>query len=268
MTDSMEDADVVFARITSINDAAELIVEDAQDLGKKLVIAVDGVSPDEWIMENADAILYLTYSCTVDHGSGYNYISKKMTSDVLAKLLYGEAQPSGMIVNEVQRSAADQNITELAGDAGTDNYTRLIMAALLAQDPTNITSNWGDSLLCYQYGMRYGSAPSFRYTSLFAPEKTVVTEEYNESMGSTMTSTEVVKSAKAGEPFHIYFLIWNDGDDGIDTVQAFDGDTLIAEKIYAVNGGSWRVAQMTLTISEPGEHTLRVGDKEVQIVIE
>ena len=55
-------------------------------------------------------------------------------------------------------------------------------------------------------------------------------------------------------------ILWNQGDDGITTVEAKCDDTVIAEKIMAVNGGSWRVVEMTLTVDQPGEHIITIGD--------
>ncbi|HOQ64015.1 MAG TPA: hypothetical protein PKZ39_08620, partial [Clostridia bacterium] len=93
-------------------------------------------------------------------------------------------------------------------------------------------------------------------------------EVVTESGGSTRTSYESVIETKAGEPFTAYVLLWNNGDDGITTVQAKCDDVVIAEKIMAVNGGDWRVVEMTLTIDQPGEHLVTVGDltKTISIV--
>ena len=82
-----------------------------------------------------------------------------------------------------------------------------------------------------------------------------------------MTNVESVVETKAGEPFNAYVLLWNNGDDGITTVQAKCDDTVIAEKLMAVNGGSWRVLEMTLTVDQPGEHTITIGDLSKTITI-
>ena len=44
-----------------------------------------------------------------------------------------------------------------------------------------------------------------------------------------------------------------------------DGE-LAAEKIMTVEGGSWRVVQMDLTL-EAGEHTITLGDQEQTITV-
>lgn len=46
----------------------------------------------------------------------------------------------------------------------------------------------------------------------------------------------------------------------METVQVFDGDTLLAEKLYAVEGGSWRVVEIEIALDQPGDHLIRVGD--------
>ena len=43
-------------------------------------------------------------------------------------------------------------------------------------------------------------------------------------------------------------------------MQAKCDDAVIAEKIMAVNGGDWRVVEMTLTVDQPGEHVITIGD--------
>ena len=55
---------------------------------------------------------------------------------------------------------------------------------------------------------------------------------------------------------------------GITTVEAKCDDAVIAQKIMAVNGGSWRVVELTLTVDQPGEHTITVGDlsKTINII--
>ena len=51
------------------------------------------------------------------------------------------------------------------------------------------------------------------------------------------------------------------------TVQATCDGEVIAQKIMAVNGGDWRVVEMRLTIDEPGEHVVTVGDLTKTITI-
>ena len=104
------------------------------------------------------------------------------------------------------------------------------------------------------------------YDALVLPRATH--EVVTESNGSTMTNYESVVETKAGEPFSAYVLLWNNGDDGITTVEAKCDDAVIAQKIMAVNGGSWRVVELTLTVDQPGEHTITVGDlsKTINII--
>jgi len=35
---------------------------------------------------------------------------------------------------------------------------------------------------------------------------------------------------------------------------------VVAEKIMTVEGGSWRVVQMDITVDAPGDYTIEIGD--------
>ena len=269
LVESIEEADVVVADCSQINDAAELMIEDAKDAGKKLVVIANCVDPTTYLMENADALLALTFSRPADHGTGAGGFITTTEPIMLAKLLFGEAEPAGMVVKEIARDAAmdGSQWKDLAGDQGANPWVRMMLLATMKESDTHtVPNNWGDPLLQYQYGMRYGEQPVFEYDTLVLPR--AIHEVVTESNGSTMTSQESVVETKAGEPFSAYLLLWNKGADGVTTVQAKCDDAVIAEKIMAVNGGSWRVIEMTLTISEPGEHTITIGDlsKTISIV--
>ena len=269
LVESIEEADVVVADCTQINDAAELMIDDAKDAGKKLVVIANCVDPTTYLMENADALLALTFSRPADHGTGAGGFITTTEPIMLAKLLFGEAEPSGMVVKEIARDSVmdGSQWKDLAGDQGANPWVRMMLLATMKESDTHtVPNNWGDPLLQYQYGMKYGEEPAFEYDTLVLPR--AIHEVVTESNGSTMTSQESVVETKAGEPFSAYLLLWNKGANGVTTVQARCDDAVIAEKIMAVNGGSWRVIEMTLTISEPGEHTITIGDlsKTISIV--
>jgi hypothetical protein len=268
VVDSIEEADVVVGDFTSFNDAAELLVDDAKFYGKKLVIVANCVDPTTWAIENADALIYMSFSRTADHGTGAGGFITSTEPSVYAEILYGIRQPEGMIVKELARDSLmdDAQWKDLAGDQGASSYVRLMLLAMMKTSPTYSTpENWGDALLDYKYGMRYGSDPEFVYDTLVLPK--VTTEIVTESNGSTMTSYESAPGVTAGVPFTVYTLLWNNGGDGITTVEAYDGETLIAQKIMAVNGGSWRVVEMTLVLDTAGEHTITVGDLTSTITV-
>lgn len=269
LVESMEEADVVVADCTQIDDAAEMMIDDAKAAGKKLVVVANCVDPTTYLIENADALLALTFSRPADHGTGAGNFITTTEPIMLAKLLFGEAEPEGMVVKEIARDSEmdDAQWKDLAGDQGANDWVRMMLLATMKTSENNTTpNNWGDPLLQYQYGMRYGEEPDFVYDTLVLPRvnKEVTTEED----GSTTTSIESVVETKAGEPFTLYTLLWNNGADGMTTVQVKDGEEVIAEKIMAVTGGSWRVVEMTITLDTPGEHTITVGDltKTINIV--
>lgn len=268
VVENMEDADVVIADCTQIDDAAELMIDDAKDAGKKLVVVANKVDPDAYLIESGDAVLALTFSRPADHGTGAGGFITTTEPIMLAQLLFGDAQPQGMVVKEIARNAAmdDAQWKDLAGDQGANMWVRLMLLATMKTSENNVVpGNWGDPLLQYRYGMRYGAKPSFVYDTLVLPR--VTKEVVTESNGSTRTSYESVIETAAGVPFTMYCLMWNEGDDGMTTVQALVDGQVYAEKIMAINGGDWRVLEMELTIDQPGEHTITVGNltKTIQI---
>lgn len=260
LVDDIEAADVVIADCTQINDAAELIIEDAKDAGKKLVIVANTVDPNAYLIENADALLTLTFSRPADHGTGAGGFITTTEPIMLAKLLFGEAEPAGMVVKELARNSDldEAQWKDLAGDQGANMWVRLMLLATMEDDENHtVPGNWGDPLIQYQYGMKYGSQPDFTYEALVLPR--VTKEVVTESNGSTMTSYESVVETKAGVAFPVYFLMRNKGDDGITTVQVEVDGQVAAEKIMAINGGDWRVVEIDVTIDQPGEHIVSVG---------
>jgi len=269
VVDDMEEADIVIADCTQINDAAELMVEDAQDAGKKIVFVANGSTANAWILANADTVLGLTFSRTPDHGTGESGYILTTEPCVFADLLFGERVPEGMIVKEIGREGdADRNQwNDLANDSGIDTYLRLILLATMKENEDHsVPNNYDDPLLPFEYGMRYGEEPVFVYDTLVLPKST--TEITEETSSGTSTSYKTIDGVKAGEPFTVYCLIWNEGADGITNVQAsIDGETA-AEKVMAINGDSWRILQMDLVIDEAGEHTVTVGDITKTITVE
>ena len=106
----------------------------------------------------------------------------------------------------------------------------------------------------------------FRSSCLCLILPTVQLTEEVESGSSTTTQTTLVNETKAGEPFSVYALLRNNGADGLTTVQAKANGEVVAEKIMTVEGGSWRVVQMELTL-DAGEYTIEVGDQTGTITI-
>ena len=267
----MEEADVVIIDITRMDDAAELAIEDAKDYyGKKLVITANGVLPTTYMMEYADALIYLCFSRGADHGTAMAGFLTTTEANVYADLLLGNRQPEGMMVKEIGRDEAadvDQWL-DLAGDIGAAPEVRLILLALMRENPEiSIPNNYGDALLCYEYGMRYGQYPEFVYDTLELP--TVVQEGVMLKWGGSFEVLESVPAtAKTGEPYTVNFLLWNNGADGVITIQALDGDKVVGEKIEAVNDGSWRVVTMDLIFDEAGEHNITIGDLSAVITVE
>lgn len=175
-----------------------------------------------------------------------------------------------MIVKELTRSA-DMDAyqwKDLAGDQGASTWVRLMLEATMKTSDTHtVPENWGDPLICYEYGMNYGKKGDFVYDTLVVP--TVLGETEVERWGTKQTVTvSVPAAAKVGEPYNISFLLWNNGGDDMTMVKAYEGDNVLTEKLMAVNGGSWRVVSMDLTFDAAGEHTITVGTLSTTITVE
>lgn len=267
IVESMEEADVCVGDFGTINDAAELFIDDAHDLNKPIVLSVNGTKPTQYTIESADALLYLSYSQAADHGSTEGGFVTGTSPWVYADLLFGEKQPGGIMTKELARNSTEDNIQfkDLAGDQGASPYVRLMVQAVMEDDANHASpNNWGDPLVQAFYGMTYGQQPDFQYSCLILPQS--VTEEEVESGSSTTMQYTVKNTAKAGEPFCVYALLRNKGADGMTTVQVKDGDNVIAEKIMTVTENSWRVVEMEITL-EAGEHTITVGDQVGTITV-
>ena len=270
LVDDMEDADVVVGDFGSINDAAELFIEDAQDAGKPIVLSLNNTKPTQYAIENATALLYLSYSQGADHGSTEGGFVTTTSPWVYVDLLYGDNDkvPGGVISKEIARDtvADNEQWKDLAGDQGASPYVRLMVQAVMEDDPNHASpSNWGDPLVTYKFGMSYGQDPDFVYSCLILPlaQETVEVE----SGSSTQMQTTVWTEAKAGEPFTVYCLLRNNGADGLTVAEAKVDGEVVAKKIMTVEGGSWRVVQMDVTVAEAGEHTIAIGDVEGTIKI-
>ena len=268
LVDDMEEADVVVGDFGSINDATELFIEDAQDAGKPIVLSVNCTKPTQYVIENADALLYLSYSQAADHGSTEGGFLTGTSAWVYADLIFGDREPGGVMNKEIARDtvADNEQWKDLAGDQGASPYVRLMVQATMEDDPNHASpSNWGDPLVTYQFGMSYGQDPEFKYSCLILPlaQETVEVE----SGSSTQLQTTVWNQAKAGEPFTIYALLRNTGADGITTAVAKVNGEPVAQKIMTVEGGSWRVVQIDITVDAPGDYTIELGDQAGTIKI-
>ncbi len=266
IVEDMEAADVVVGYFGSINDATELMIEDAQDAGKPIVLTLTSKA-DEYALTNSTALLYIPFNQQPDHGSGEAGFIYTTEPWVYADLLFGVCEPEGIIQKEQARNTVEDNEQwrDLAGDQGASPYVRLMVQATMEDDPNHASpNNWGDPLVTYQFGMRYGQEPDFKYSCLILP--TVQETVEVESGSSTTTQTNVWNETKAGEPFTAYVLLRNNGADGITTVQAKANGEVVAEKIMTVEGGSWRVVQIDLTL-DAGEYTIDIGGQTDTIII-
>ena len=278
LVETMEEADVVIAHMTSFDENFDYLVEDAQAAGKPIILIFEGTvgrngaqAEPYWAqIEPCAAVLMQTYNNTPDHGSSVGSYYRYTTPSITAQMLFGEKEPAGSTVFEVPYKVEDGQIDwgELQLDIGVDNATRLYMA-MMAKDNPNLVmpNNLGDVLFTTNYGMSYSKAADIELSLLTVPQMSEsVTTEFN---GWVMTSIEVSNAKqKAGEAFDLNFVAKNNGDgDGYVTAQVKDGDAVIAEKFVALDAGQWRVITIELTL-EAGEHVISLGDMSTTIVVE
>lgn len=277
VVETMDEADVIVYHTTSFDENFDYIVEDSQAAGKPLVLIFEGTigrngaqgEPYWPQVEPCDAVLMQTYNNTPDHGSSIGAFYRYATPSITAQMLFGEKDPSGSTVFEVPYTAEDAYTSwgELQMDIAVDEPTRLYMAMLAKENPTiDMPNNLGDVLYTTEFGMSYANPADIELSLLTAPEVgQAVTTENN---GRTSTTIEVSNAVqKAGVPFQVCFVAKNNGGDGHVTAQIMEGDTVLAEKFVAVDGGQFRVITMELTL-DAGEHTISLGDMSTTIVVE
>ncbi len=267
IVDEMEDADVCIGYFGNINDAAELFIEDAQYEGKPIILTLTS-TPGEFALLNGDAVLYMPFSQQPDHGSGEAGFIYGTEPWVYADLIFGVREPSGIITKETNRTSEENSFQwkDLAGDQGASPYVRLIVQALMEDDPMHASpNNYGDPLVIYKYSMRYGQAGDFSYSCLILPQVLEETETTG-SNGSVSKAIAPVNKAAAGEPFTVYTLLRNNGGDDLTIVQLLANGEVIAEKLYTVCGGSWRIVQID-GVLDAGEYEITIGNNPAQTLI-
>lgn len=264
VVETMAEADVLVGDFSTIDDVYELFIEDAKATGKPIVLTLNNLDPDQNTLENADAILYMSYNQKADHGSTEAGFITETEPWIYADLLFGGKEPGGVIVKEIARDIYTDAAQwkDLAGDQGASPYVQLMVQAMMMADAEYHASpnNWGDPLVQALYGMSYGKNADFAYSCFILPI-TQTEQEGEDSRGNKTTVVVNDKTAKVGEPFTVYCLLNNNGADGITTVQVKDGENVVAEKIMTVTAGSWRVVEMDVTLDTVGEHTLTIGNQ-------
>ena len=267
VVESPEEADIVIAHVTAFNDAYDVLMEDAADYEKPVVLIFEGTvgrngaqaEPYYEQVKTASAVLMQTYNNTPDHGSSVGSFYRYVTPSITAEMLFGEKEPAGTLVFEVPYDGMDTRLAwgELQNDIGVDAKTRLFMAMTVKEDPSvELPRNLGDVLFTADYGMSYAKPAEIEASLLTVPE--VINEVTTETNGRVRTSyVKENQVQKAGVPFEIDFVLRNNGGAGHVTVQVKDGENVIAEKFVALAEGQWRVISMDITL-DAGEHVIDV----------
>lgn len=272
VVENLEDADVVVAHVTAMDDSTELIIEDAQDAGIPLVLLFDGgVSnePNAWAIENSAAVMFLTYDCTPDHGSSMGNFYHKTLPSVIADMLFGVKEPTGSTVFEIGRTSDEAVLDwgELQFDTGVDMTTRLYMAETVRRNPTaQLPTNLGDVVLPVGFGMRYGQDADIVVNTLVTDQ--AVGEVTQETMFGTRTSYQAVNApVSSGESATLYMIAENRGADGSVKLEVTEGDQVLASKYISVESGSFVVVTIEVPLEGAGEHTLTVGGNTIVIPV-
>lgn len=279
VVNSVEEADVVVARISDAA-SAETIIGEAQAAGKPIIVAYQasngsfsssGAEPNSYIAENCDALLMMTYNCQTDHGSSMGDFFTYTLPAVLADMVFGEKEPEGSLVYEIPRDSDDAltDWGELAYDTGVDTTTRLYMAATVRQDPTALLpDNLGDVLYPANFGMSYGDDAQIDVNTLVMDQEVTTTEQENAWTGEMEeVSVAANKTVTSGETFQIYMIADNAGADGTVMVEAYEGETLLASQLVSVEGESFAIVTMDITLEGAGEHVITVGDNTLTVTV-
>ncbi len=274
VVESVEEADVIIAHMTALGDAWEYVIEDAADAGKPIVLVVESTNKADTEVKERDvlaasAVLMQTYNSLPDHGTAlpqfYHYTFPAVTAD----MLFGDRTPAGSLVFEIGRTYDDYLLSwgDLQLDIGTDDYTRLYLAATIRNQPDyQVPDNLGDPLYTANFGLTYGQQPNLDVNTLIVPKEVVTyEEEYRGAMRTVQAAKDKVQ--KAGEAFPIMFIAQNNGEDTYFTAEVYDGETLIASKFVALDAGQFRVVVIPVTL-DAGEHTLSVCGLTKTVTVE
>lgn len=273
VVETMDEADYIIGHVTAFDENFDYLVEDAQAADKPIIliwegtVGRNGAQGDPYLaqVDPCAAVLMQTYNNTPDHGSSMGAFYRYVTPSITADMLFGVKEPGGSTVFEIPLTAEDAALSwgDLQMDMGVDNATRLYMAMLARENPSILMpNNLGDVLYTTNFGMNYSDPADIELSLLTVPEAVLTVEVDGKETTEVAAATQT-----AGVPFEINFVAKNNGGDGHVTAQIMEGDTVLAEKFVAVDGGQFRVITMELTL-DAGEHTISLGDMSTTIVVE
>lgn len=273
VVETMDEADYIIGHVTAFDENFDYLVEDAQAADKPIIliwegtVGRNGAQGDPYLaqVDPCAAVLMQTYNNTPDHGSSMGAFYRYVTPSITADMLFGVKEPGGSTVFEIPLTAEDAALSwgDLQMDMGVDNATRLYMAMLARENPSILMpNNLGDVLYTTNFGMNYSDPADIELSLLTVPEAVLTVEVDGKETTEVAAATQT-----AGVPFDINFVAKNNGGDGHVTAQIMEGDTVLAEKFVAVDGGQFRVITMEITL-DAGEHTISLGDMSTTIVVE
>ena len=273
VVETMDEADYIIGHVTAFDENFDYLVEDAQAADKPIIliwegtVGRNGAQGDPYLaqVDPCAAVLMQTYNNTPDHGSSMGAFYRYVTPSITADMLFGVKEPGGSTVFEIPLTAEDAALSwgDLQMDMGVDNATRLYMAMLARENPSILMpNNLGDVLYTTNFGMNYSDPADIELSLLTVPEAVLTVEVDGKETTEVAAATQT-----AGVQFEINLVAKNNGGDGHVTAQIMEGDTVLAEKFVAVDGGQFRVITMEITL-DAGEHTISLGDMSTTIVVE
>ena len=124
----------------------------------------------------------------------------------------------------------------------------------------------GDVLYPIDFGMKYGEDADINLNTLVMDQ--VIEEREVEGRFGLSIQRIAVNKAQDGVAFPIYMIADNAGADGLIVAEAYEGENLLASEIVSVEGGSFAIVTMYVTLEGAGEHTITVGDNELTVTVE
>lgn len=145
-------------------------------------------------------------------------------------------------------------------DTGVDTKTRLYMAAAVRNNPTALLPNTiCDVMYPNGFGIRYGETASIDLNTLVVDQKVTLIEK-NVRGTIQMVESAANDTAISGEPILLTMIADNAGADGYIMVEAYEGDNLLVSKFVSVEGSSFMVVALNITLEGAGEHTTTISD--------
>jgi hypothetical protein len=228
------------------------------------------------MIEASNAVLMQTYRITPGYGQMHLFAPDAFyfpftDLTVTADMLFGLRNPGGTTVFEMGFDHLQRmtSFGDLAHDIGANDFVRLYLAQLSSMDPRfPLPNNLGsDIIVTTGFGMRFGYEADIELKWLLLPRAVHQVETVN-AAGNVVTQDQVLSVVQAGVPFEINFVAENHGYAGHVTAEVLLDGEVFATRFIALADNQFRIITMELTIDEPGEFVISVGEYSATIIVE